>query len=94
MASQKPHNLHVPLPKTLYQKLRQEAELQGQPATVLTRTALELYLQEQERKRLREEFADWIQANAGSELDLDKGLEAAGIESLLANTLWDEDETR
>ncbi len=93
---EKPHNLHVPLPESLYQKLRQEAALQGQPATVITRAALESYLQELERKRLRREFADWIKANAGTELDLDQELEAAGIENMLAKTTWDEDldETR
>jgi plasmid stability protein len=91
---EKPRNFHVPLPESLYQKLRQEAELQGQPATALTRAALEDYLKEQERKRVREEFAAWIKANAGTELDLDPDLEAAGIESMLANTTWDDDEAR
>lgn len=89
---EKPRNFHVPLPESLYQKLRQEATLQGQPATALTRAALEDYLKEQERKRVREEFATWIKANAGSELDLDPDLEAAGIESMLANTTWNQDE--
>jgi plasmid stability protein len=91
---EKPRNFHVPLPESLYQKLRQEAILQGQPATALTRAALENYLQEQERKRIREEFATWIKANAGTELDLDPDLEAVGTETILANTTWDEDETR
>ncbi len=51
-------------------------------------------LEQQARKRIREEFADWIKANAGTELNLDPDLEQAGIESILANTTWIENEVQ
>jgi hypothetical protein len=52
------------------------------------------HLEQQKRNRVREEFAAWIKANAGTELDLDPELEAAGIENLLENTTWLENEAQ
>ena len=88
MTLTKTRNLHVPLPDALYQQLRQEAERQGQPATTLTRTALEAWLQQQEKTRLRQEFANFVQEHAGTELDLDTTLEASGIQHMLEKTEW------
>lgn len=76
------------LPESLYQKLARKT-LQGQVANIGARVP-----QEQEREGVQKEFASWIKANAGTRLDLDPSLETAGIENMLDNTTWNQDETR
>jgi hypothetical protein len=77
-------NFHVPLPEDLYIELRAEAERSGQPATVLARDAIQLWLQHRQKIALHEAIADYAAQHAGSPADLDEELEAASIDHLLA----------
>ena len=77
------NNLHVPLPEPTYQKLRAEAERSKKPATVLAREAIEKWLKEKKKMETHRAIADYAGRCAGSEADLDKGLEAASREHLL-----------
>lgn len=73
-------NFHVPLPETLYRKLRHEAEETKQPATAVARYAIETWLRQRKKAALREAIAAYAAAVAGSEADLDSELEAASLE--------------
>ena len=75
-------NFHVPLPPELHDLLRDEAERSGQPATALAREALQSWLTQRRRQRLHDEIAAWASDHAGTDLDLDKDLERAGLELL------------
>jgi hypothetical protein len=77
-------NFHLPLPADLHDELREEAELSGQPATVLARDALRTVLAHKRRQRLHAQIAAFASEHAGSDLDLDEDLERAGIEALKA----------
>ena len=77
-------NLHVPLPQPLDDALRAEAARRNQPATVLVRQAIEEWLRQQQRVALHDAIASYASEWAGSEADLDEGLERAGVEHLLA----------
>ena len=76
-------NFHLPLPEDLYDALRREAEREHKPATTLAREALEHWLGERRRADLRREIEGYAAAVAGTEQDLDEGLEAASVEFLL-----------
>lgn len=78
------HNLHLPLPDDLHSALRRAAASTDRPATEIAREALRNWLLAWERERLDEEVTAYAEAVAGSELDLDRALEAASIEHLLA----------
>jgi hypothetical protein len=75
-------NFHLPLPPDLRDMLHDEAERSGQPATVLAREALQSWLAQRRRQRLHEEIAAWANEHAGTDLDLDRDLEQAGLEIL------------
>jgi predicted transcriptional regulator len=75
-------NFHLPLSPDLHAMLRDEAERSGQPATALAREALRSWLVQRQKHRLHEEIAAWAAEHAGTDLDLDKELEQAGIEAL------------
>jgi len=76
-------NFHLPLPEQTYTHLRAEAERTQVPATTLAREAIEWWLRQQARKARREQIADYASRMAGTNLDLDPALEAAGIEHLV-----------
>jgi hypothetical protein len=78
-------NFHLPLPPDLHDQLREEAELSGQPATVLAREALRMSLAERRRRRLHSQIAAFAAEHAGSALDLDEALERAAVEALAAS---------
>jgi phage shock protein A len=78
-------NFHLPLPEETYDRLRSVAERSKVPATVLAREAIDCFLRQQQRKERHEAIADFAAEFAGSPLDLDEKLEAAGIEYLLRN---------
>jgi predicted DNA-binding protein len=78
-------NFHVPLPEELYERLRREAERSGRPATELARTAIRRMLQRRERAALHDAIARYATERAGSASDLDRDLEAAGVEHLLSD---------
>jgi len=76
-------NFHVPLPDETYDRLRIAAERSRVPATVLAREAIDFWLRQQLRKARHDAIAAFAAKAAGTPLDLDKELEAAGIEHLV-----------
>ncbi len=84
-------NLHVPLPESLYKRLRSEAKRVRRPATVLAREAIDSWLAEQRRASIHEAISAYAREVGGTRDDLDPDLEAAGIEHWLATV---EDEER
>ena len=83
MASAGTKNLHVPLREPLYSRLRAEAERTRRPATELAREAIEQWLAAQHQAAVHEAIVAYAQSNAGSQADLDRDLEAAGIEHVV-----------
>jgi hypothetical protein len=75
-------NLHVPLPVDLDAALRAEAARQRQPATTLARAAIEEWLRRQEKVALHRAISSYAAEWAGTDADLDEGLEQAGLEHL------------
>ena len=71
----------MPLPEQTYGQLRAEAERTHQPATRLAREAIDLWLLQQARKVRHDAIAAYAAEVAGTDLDLDPTLEAAGIGS-------------
>jgi hypothetical protein len=82
MASQTTYNFHLPIPSELHERLREEVEVSGRPATSLAREALQDWLRDRKKQRLHEEIATYAAANAGTNIDLDEDLEQAGLEAL------------
>jgi len=76
-------NFHLPLPDETYAGLRAEAERTGVPATILGREAVSWWLRQQYREARHEAIAAYAAETAGTHLDLDAELEAAGIEHLV-----------
>ena len=75
-------NFHVPLPEQTYDQLRMAAERAKMPATVAAREAIDSWLRQQLRKERHQAIAAYAAEMAGTALDLDTELEAAGIEHL------------
>ncbi|HXK04868.1 MAG TPA: hypothetical protein VMS37_20870 [Verrucomicrobiae bacterium] len=75
-------NFHLPLPNETYDQLRSVAERSGMPATALAREAIDLWLRQQLRKARHDAIAAFAQEAAGTRLDLDPELEAAGLDHL------------
>lgn len=76
-------NFHLPLPEQTYSQLRAEAERTHVPATTLAREAIDSWLNYQARKARHTAIAAYAAEMAGTDLDLDPDLEAAGIERLV-----------
>ena len=76
-------NFHLPLPDETYADLRAEAARAQVPATALAREAIDWWLREQLRKARHDRIAAYAAEIAGTDLDLDPDLEAAGIEHLV-----------
>jgi hypothetical protein len=76
-------NFHLPLPEQTYTQLRAEAERAQVPATALAREAIDWWLRQQVRKARHDQIAAYAAEMAGTHLDLDRELEAAGIEYLV-----------
>jgi predicted transcriptional regulator len=76
-------NFHIPLPDETYARLRVEAERVKVPATALAREAIDFWLREQARKARHDAIAAFAAEAAGTSLDLDEDLEAAGIDHLM-----------
>jgi predicted DNA-binding protein len=76
-------NFHVPLPDETYDRLRIASEHSKVPATALAREAIEFWLGQQLRKARHDAIAAFAAEAAGTALDLDDELEAAGIEHLV-----------
>jgi hypothetical protein len=75
-------NFHLPLPEQIYTLLRAEAERTRVPATTLAREAIDSWLKDQARKARHDAIAAYAGEVAGTELDLDRDLESAGIDHL------------
>ena len=78
-------NFHLPLTGETYDRLKEEAARERRPATIIAREAIEEWLRERRRQFVREEIAAYAAIVAGSEADLDSGLEKAAVEHLLEN---------
>lgn len=76
-------NFHLPLPEQTYSQLRAEAERAQVPATALAREAIDLWLRHQARKARHDAIASFAAETAGTDLDLDRDLESAGVEHLV-----------
>jgi hypothetical protein len=76
-------NFHLPLPEQTYADLRAVAEHMRVPATTLAREAVDSWLREQARIARRDAIAAYAAEMAGTELDLDPGLEEAAVEHLV-----------
>ena len=76
-------NFHLPLPERTYTLLRAEAARAQLPATTLVREAIDAWLKEQTRKVRHNAIAEYAREMAGTDLDLDRELESAGIEHLV-----------
>lgn len=76
-------NFHLPLPDHTYALLRAEAERARLPATTLAREAIDAWLKDQTRKARHNAIAEYAAEMAGSDLDLDRQMESAGIERLI-----------
>lgn len=79
-------NFHLPLPEPTYSLLRAEAERTQVPATTIAREAIDSWLQSQARKARHDAIAAYAAEVAGTDLDLDRDLEAVGIEHLVKAT--------
>lgn len=75
-------NFHLPLPDDTYERLRTAALRSKVPATTLAREAIDFWLRQQLRKARHDAIAAYAAEAAGTVLDLDADLEAAGIEHL------------
>jgi predicted transcriptional regulator len=84
METTRTRNFHVPLPDDVYEELRTEADRSRTPATVLARRAIESWLQQRRKALQHHAIAEYATRYAGSEADLDEGLEAASGEHLHA----------
>lgn len=78
-------NFHVPLPEKTYDLLRAEADRAQLPATTLAREAIDAWLRHRERMARHAAIAAFAADLAGTGLDLDPDLEAAGVEHLLGS---------
>jgi predicted transcriptional regulator len=76
-------NFHLPLPDRTHAQLHALAEKARVPATTVAREAIDAWLREQSRKARHDAIAAYAAEMAGTDLDLDPLLEAAGIESLM-----------
>ncbi|MEP7342345.1 MAG: hypothetical protein ABI977_31755 [Acidobacteriota bacterium] len=74
--------IQVSLPIEIYQKLSAEAERTQQAEETVARLAIETWLEERRQEWIEAEIAAFAEEYAGTEFDLDKELEAAGLECL------------
>jgi hypothetical protein len=77
-------NLHLLLPEDTYEQLNAAAERSKVPATAIAREAIDFWLGRQLRKARHDAIAAYAAETAGTDLDLDAKLEAAGVEHLIA----------
>ena len=76
-------NFHLPLPVAIHAELKAVARERGLPATELARDLVAQGLAHMRREARRDALRAFAEAVAGTELDLDRELEAAGVESLV-----------
>ncbi len=76
-------NFHLPLPDDTDEQLRAAAERLRAPATAIAREAIDFWLRQELRKARHDAIAAYAAEMAGTALDLDANLEAAGIDHLM-----------
>lgn len=76
-------NFHLPLPERTYAELRAEAERVQLPATTIAREAIAMWLHARKKLDRHKAIAAYAAEMAGTEFDLNPGLEKAAIEYLL-----------
>ena len=76
-------NFHLTLPEQTYIELRAESDRTQTPATSIAREAIDDWLRRQKRKARNDELEAFAAEMAGTEFDLDREFEAAGVEYLL-----------
>jgi hypothetical protein len=76
-------NFHLPLPDSTYEHLRAAAKRSTVPATAIAREAIDFWLGQPLRKARHDAIAAYAAETAGTDLDLDAKLEAAGIEHFI-----------
>lgn len=81
----KAYNFHLPLSPDLHDMLRAESKVSGEPATNLAREALADWLRRRKKERRHAEISAFAAEHAGTEFDLDRDLEEAGIEAIEAD---------
>ena len=79
-------NFHLPLPSDTYDELRKAAERLGEPATAVARAAISEWLERQKQCAIEQRIAEYAAAVGGSQDDLDRGLERAGLETIASDT--------
>ncbi len=79
-------NLHVPLGLELHEELLDAAARLGKPATALARKAIEAYLMQLRREHTDQAVKMWAEEFAGTSLDFDPELEAAGVDCLTSQS--------
>lgn len=75
-------NFHIPLPEPIHARLRAAAQAAGRPSTDLAREWVRDGLDRFERDEVEREIREFAEQWAGTELDLDPALEAAGIDAI------------
>ena len=75
-------NFHLPLPDETYRLIRLEAERRQRSVTALVREVLHEWLERQRVQALHAAIASYAAKNAGTSVDLDAALEAAGVEAI------------
>ena len=79
-------NFHLPLPDQTYLQLRAEAERTRMAATALAREAIDAWLRDRVRQARHSAIAAYAADAAGTDLDLDRKLEQAGIDHLVKSS--------
>lgn len=78
-------NLHIPLPISWYEKLKEASISTEVSATELVRRAIIDFLKEQEKKSISEEISTFALECGGSSFDVDQELQNAGLELIENN---------
>jgi len=76
-------NFHLPLPDRVYDELKTEADRSRMPATSMARHAIQTWLSARKKAARRQAIAAYAAEMAGTEFDLDRGLEGATLDLLL-----------
>ena len=83
MPAESSTKLDLPLADDLLAQLQDEAARAGQPPLTIVSDLLAKWLRERKRQRVADDIAAFAAEYGGTPLDLDRDLEAAGVECLL-----------
>jgi hypothetical protein len=84
MKHQQTKILQVPLAEPLFAALTAAATDTGRPTSEIARDAIERWLDAHRRVARRAEIASYAGESAGTDVDVDRGLERAAVEHLRA----------